>query len=901
MAQAVESNKARNLLRTLRPGWFWEGSRGGIKAQDIARHVLAVARLCKLTLTDPGDTEALAGMLDHFGFDPPARRRTEAGQVLEELAGCGITFAIKDGVLDMAQASSPEKPYRPPPTALVKRAKSLADDIVAARFGEAAAIGGVVGELLARCREETRLVDFEDMLWLPVVHGLRPEQATLLLGDESQDWSRVQQALAMSALADGGRIAILGDVHQAIYSWIGADSQSMPRMAAGLAATRQGCRSFPLTITWRCPASHVALANAIVPGLRARPDAPAGTILEEEEVYVMNAQPGDMVISRRYAPLVKLAMFLAGRGIPVAVRGRDGLSRGLLDVIDRLRPDSIFDFLSKLDAWHDAETSRLEKAQASEGLFEQVDDTRLCLREMASLADTVGELKEHIRKVFSDDDTGDEGKVVLSSIHRCVHPDTLVETQGGVMRIADIPDEGRIAAPDGVRLYSGKFSRPEGTALWITTHSGYSIIATPEHGFTAWIDGHRRVEARHLDKGNLLRLRLGTTIDPAGPPLVPAAPEKDCRATSHNVPASLTEELAEFLGLMVADGTVYKAGFRIVKRHESVIQRAAQLGMHLFGTPGRIKDHDGTPCWEINSTFLAAWLLRFDGLQPNAKGIPREILAAPLAMQAAFLRGLFEDGTVNVKGSHVDHIHFENRDASVARTVQTMLLRFGIISAMRERMARESFRISTVYIYGQNARRFSEKIGFIAAEKNRRLAEGTFAAETHYSIPLTAEEARLLRPWMSKHEADNALARLKISRNTARLLLERSQAGLPVNIRERLGWHYEAIRSIWSTTCPSMCVTVPDGERFLQNGFDGWNSKGLEARRVFVADTGCLPLVRACRGCMGKGCEACRFAGTRARPWEIQAEMNLIYIAATRAKDTLVFLGGIPAILGGGF
>jgi superfamily I DNA/RNA helicase len=56
-------------------------------------------------------------------------------------------------------------------------------------------------------------------------------------------------------------------------------------------------------------------------------------------------------------------------------------------------------------------------------------------------------------------------------------------------------------------------------------------------------------------------------------------------------------------------------------------------------------------------------------------------------------------------------------------------------------------------------------------------------------------------------------------------------------------------------------------------------AKGLEADRVFVLDTGTLPMAR--RG---------------AQPWQKQQELNLAYVAVTRSKDVIVFEDSIPAI-----
>jgi DNA helicase-2/ATP-dependent DNA helicase PcrA len=74
-----------------------------------------------------------------------------------------------------------------------------------------------------------------------------------------------------------------------------------------------------------------------------------------------------------------------------------------------------------------------------------------------------------------------------------------------------------------------------------------------------------------------------------------------------------------------------------------------------------------------------------------------------------------------------------------------------------------------------------------------------------------------------------------------------------------------------------MCVSVPGAGRFLQNGFDGWNSKGLEFNTVFLigADDKVLP---------------------HRLSENVEEERRLAYVAVSRAKDNLFVLSqGVPS------
>jgi superfamily I DNA/RNA helicase len=69
---------------------------------------------------------------------------------------------------------------------------------------------------------------------------------------------------------------------------------------------------------------------------------------------------------------------------------------------------------------------------------------------------------------------------------------------------------------------------------------------------------------------------------------------------------------------------------------------------------------------------------------------------------------------------------------------------------------------------------------------------------------------------------------------------------------------------------PAMCVEVPGVGRFLQDGFDGCNSKGLERSRVWLLRDTFLR----------------RRKGPRDLP-PSQEEKNIYFVAATRAKLSL--------------
>jgi hypothetical protein len=395
--------------------------------------------------------------------------------------------------------------------------------------------------------------------------------------------------------------------------------------------------------------------------------------------------------------------------------------------------------------------------------------------------------------------------------HKCVAPDTLVETTQGLLPISAIAGLGTVATADGPKAYDCRVSNPPARALRIVCEGGYELTVTPDHRMMAWTGAaYELQEADQLTAGQFLRLRMGVTVEPAREPDLPPPPERTKREHHHDIPERMTPAVAEFLGLMVADGTVYKSGFRLVKRHPDVAMRFAGLCRELFGVAPTTQVRPTDYLVEVSSTYLMRWLLTIEGLAPNRKAVPGCVLRSSSQTQAAFLRGLFEDGTVNVRDNRIDHIQWTNKSPEMARIVQVMLLRLGMITSRVERRG-----LSSVYLYGQNAVRFRESVGFVSAWKNFRLM-GTAGDEVRSLVPVN--KAVIGRDTSAERNAHN---RGYVSRHAAAALNE-------PQLEQALGFHHARIVALEETVSPSMCVRVPGHGRFLQNGFDGSNSQGSE-------------------------------------------------------------------------
>lgn len=114
---------------------------------------------------------------------------------------------------------------------------------------------------------DTSCIDFDDMLYLPVILGAKFEQQDYVFVDEAQDTNDIQLEI-LTRLAkpwksnhpdeqiSPTRFVFVGDACQAIYSFRGANADSMTRITQ-----RFNCVEMPLSVSFRCPKKIVEEAR----------------------------------------------------------------------------------------------------------------------------------------------------------------------------------------------------------------------------------------------------------------------------------------------------------------------------------------------------------------------------------------------------------------------------------------------------------------------------------------------------------------------------------------------------------------------------------------------------------------------------------------------------------------
>ncbi len=277
-------------------------------------------------------------------------------------------------------------------------------------YRQADALYRMAAKVLARSAEMTALVDFDDMLWLPLLHPVKFPGVDDLFIDECQDLNPVQHELA-GLLSGSGRTVIVGDPYQSIYAFRGADSESIPKLRDKL-----GAKVLPLTVTFRCPRSHVELARQLVPDFEAHPTAPEGELQTLNPECIDEAQPGDMILCRANAPIISACLRAIGNLQPAVVRGR-AIGDSLGAIVRKLgETATVPDFVRELARWRSKEIGRLEAKDGTEDLIEAVEDRASCLEAIAGACNGPAEIPRLIDRLFADDDSN--GRITFSSVHR---------------------------------------------------------------------------------------------------------------------------------------------------------------------------------------------------------------------------------------------------------------------------------------------------------------------------------------------------------------------------------------------------------------------------------------------------------------------------------------------------
>jgi ribonucleoside-diphosphate reductase alpha chain len=258
-------------------------------------------------------------------------------------------------------------------------------------------------------------------------------------------------------------------------------------------------------------------------------------------------------------------------------------------------------------------------------------------------------------------------RYVYSSVLRvvrqggCLHPDTLVHTDRGTLRLRELVDPyGRgwqrhtlsVATDEGWKASPEGYNNGIAETLKVVLENNLEIQGTPNHKLKVLRpDGRREwVPLEEIKPGDwviqVLDQHTGTPIT-----LAPLA-ETHFNAKPIRTPEVLDERLAFFLGYLWGDGFVSgdRIGFAVAE-DSPMIAETPRLFRGLFGLEVRLerKPEDKSVIFVTRSAPLVEWLRQNGLLKGKATELelPRPIRQSTRPVLGAFLRGLFEaDGAI---------------------------------------------------------------------------------------------------------------------------------------------------------------------------------------------------------------------------------------------------------------
>jgi len=256
-------------------------------------------------------------------------------------------------------------------------------------------------------------IDFDDMLYMPLLDNVPFSKYDYVFVDEAQDTNQVQLSLLRRMLKPGGRLIAVGDRHQAIYGFRGADAGAMDAIVEAF-----GCKILPLSKSYRCAKNVIKLAQTIVPHIEAADNAPDGEIIDDVPFSDTNFANEDVIICRNTAPLIETAFRFISQGRGCKVLGRD-IGSGLISLVEKMKGDDIAEFERRLEAFTQREVEK-HMGKGEEDRAEAVRDRSNCLTAIISHLPennrTIPALKVTIAEMFSDD--ASKSMLTLCTAHK---------------------------------------------------------------------------------------------------------------------------------------------------------------------------------------------------------------------------------------------------------------------------------------------------------------------------------------------------------------------------------------------------------------------------------------------------------------------------------------------------
>lgn len=281
--------------------------------------------------------------------------------------------------------------------------------------------------VLRKSNMDISTIDMDDMIYLPLARrvNLKPwHKFDWVLIDEAQDTNPARRALAALVMAPRARLVAVGDPHQAIYGFTGADNDSLEQIRDAFDA-----KEMSLTVSYRCPQAVVAHAQQWVSHIEAHENAPLGAVVSQpygdfvgDVIDMDRADYGETaILCRLNKYLVGLCFKFIREGVPAKIEGRN-IGEGLIKLSTRWKSAKTVNGLeTKLREYEEREVAKAlakEQEQRADRVADEVATILVVLeRVRANGLDRVTDVVDAIEEIFADG-VSDKGMLTLCSAHK---------------------------------------------------------------------------------------------------------------------------------------------------------------------------------------------------------------------------------------------------------------------------------------------------------------------------------------------------------------------------------------------------------------------------------------------------------------------------------------------------
>ncbi len=335
-----------------------------------------------------------------------------------------------------------------------------------------------------------------------------------------------------------------------------------------------------------------------------------------------------------------------------------------------------------------------------------------------------------------------------TGLGKCTTATTLLTTDRGLVPIDTLAPKGALEPDtfydlekpwkvwDGSRMVAVKrfYWNGEAPTKKIRTRNGYELEGSHRHPI--WVrtpDGEAFRRLPELDVGDYVCIDRSPGPFPTEEPELPGAPKLASNAKRYDYPERLTPELGRLLGYIVAEAWTNGINGVNVSQHRDVNPEVhddiRRLFLDVFGWAGNDDNQSRDVLISVSSREIRGFLLNcgVGYATSHHKDIPACVLRGTRASIREFLRGIFEaEGSVADGG-----VEFSSSSRSLVRGLQLLLLRFGIVSSLAPKSVKGRdhtyWRLS---FFGEDARTFSQEIGFVSTRKARALRD-SFSENTN--------------------------------------------------------------------------------------------------------------------------------------------------------------------------